>query len=182
MDWLLYVVAAFFVIAGAACVLLVAINLPGTWIMLALAVLIELLDGLYLTADPPVTFGWRVIGVCVALAIIGEILEFISGALGTKYGGGTRRGMIGAIIGGIIGAIVFTPIIPIPLIGTLIGALIGTFAGAAIGEITAEKPQSLRGSIIPASGATLGRILGTVGKAGIAVVMWLVLSVAAFWA
>jgi hypothetical protein len=28
---------------------------------------------------------------------------------------------------------------------------------------------------------TAGRILGTVGKVGIAVVMWLVLSVAAFW-
>lgn len=181
MDWLLYLVATFFVFSGAVCVLLVAINLPGTWIMLGLAVVIELLDRLYLTTDEPVTFGWRVLGVCLALAIVGEVLEFISGAVGTKVGGGTRRGMTGAIVGGIIGAIVFTPLLPVPLIGTLVGALVGTFAGAMFGEISAEQPRTMRGSILPASGATFGRVLGTAGKVGIAVVMWLVLSVAVFW-
>jgi uncharacterized protein len=180
MDWLLYLVGTFFVVAGGVCVLLVAVNLPGTWIMLALAVAIELLDRFYLTADPPVTFGWRIIIICAVLAVLGEILEFISGALGTKFGGGTRRGMIWAVIGGIAGAILFTPVIPVPLIGTLIGALIGTFAGAMFGEITAAEPRSVRGSIIPASGATFGRILGTLGKVCIAVAMWLTLSVAAF--
>jgi len=182
MDWLLYVIATFFVLAGAACVLLVAISLPGTWIMLALAAAIELLDGFYLKDDSPQTFGWRVIAVCFALAIIGELIEFLSGAIGTKVGGGTKRGMGGAIIGGIIGAILLTPLIPIPLLGTLIGALAGTFAGAIVGEISAEQPRSMRSSILPASGATFGRVLGTVGKVGIAVVVWLVLAVAAFWA
>jgi uncharacterized protein len=189
MDWVLYIIAALFALFGAVCVLLVAIGLPGTWIMVAAALLIELFDWLWLTPPvdefgaigPTVTFGWPVLGVGLALALLGELLEFLGGAAGTKLGGGSARGMAGAIIGGIGGAILLTPLLPIPLIGTLIGALIGTFAGAVIGEITAEKAKSLRGSMVPAVGATIGRVVGTLGKGAVGVVMWIVLSAAAFW-
>ena len=58
------------------------------------------------------------------LAGIGELLEAGAGAAGTKMGGGSSRGMLGAIVGGLVGAIVCTPLIPIPVLGTLIGALI----------------------------------------------------------
>jgi uncharacterized protein len=183
MDWIVYLVAALFVLFGGLCVLAVAVSLPGTWIMLAAAVVIELVDDLWLSSpegESAVTFGWRIIGVCAALAVVGEVIEFFAGAAGTKAGGGTRRGMIGAIVGGFVGAIVFTPIIPIPLIGTLIGALIGTFAGAVVAEVTAREAMTVGGSMRPATGALIGRVLGTVGKMAIAVVMWLVLGVSAF--
>lgn len=185
MEWLHYLFVFFFALAGAVCIVLVALSLPGTWIMLALAVLIELTDGLYRTspgaAQSPVTFGWGVLGVCMGLAVIGEILEFFAGALGAKHGGGTRRGMIGAIVGGVVGGLLFTFLLPIPLIGTLVGAVVGTFTGAVVGEVSGETPMTVRGSIRPATGATIGRVLGTVGKVGIALAVWLVLVMAALW-
>lgn len=179
VDWLHYVILIMFALVGAACVLSVAISLPGTWIMLGLAVLIELLDGLYLTGPEPITFGWWVLAVCIGLALFGEVLEFIAGALGAKTGGGTKRGMLGAIVGGFVGGIALTFMLPIPIVGTLVGALLGTLVGAMIGEITAEDAMTVRGSVMPAVGATFGRVLGTVAKVGIAMIVWLVLIVAA---
>lgn len=181
MDWLLYVVASGFVLFGAACVLLAAINLPGTWIMLGAALVIELLDWMYRSSEPSVTFGWWVLGAAFALAIIGELVEFLSGAAGSRFGGGRRRGMIGAVVGGIVGAIIFTPLVPIPIIGTLIGAVVGTFVGALIAEGSGGEPRTLFESIRPASGAAAGRVFGNLAKSVIAGVMWIMLSIAAFW-
>ncbi|HRP62087.1 MAG TPA: DUF456 domain-containing protein, partial [Phycisphaerales bacterium] len=180
VDWLHYVVASLFVILGAGCVISMVLSLPGTWIMLAVAIVIELADGWYRSGDSPITFGWWVLGISAALAALGELFEFLAGAAGAKGGGGTRRGMIGAIVGGVLGAIIFTFAVPILFVGTLLGALVGTFVGAMVGEISAEQPRSLRGSLKPATGATIGRALGTAGKIGAAVVMWVLLSVAAF--
>jgi uncharacterized protein YqgC (DUF456 family) len=117
----------------------------------------------------------------VVLAGLGELIEFAAGAAGAKRGGAGRRGMIGALIGGIVGALLLTPFIPVPVVGTLIGAIIGTFIGAVLGEVTGLEPKTVRGSMKPALGATIGRVAGTVGKMGTAIVVWLTLSVAAFW-
>ncbi len=180
MDWLLYLVAAIFCVLGFGCLVLVVIQLPGTWVMLALAGIIEYCDHFYLADDNPQTFAWWVLGVCVGLAIAGEVLETLASAAGAKRGGATRRGMIGSIIGGIAGALVLTFFIPIPILGSLIGAVIGTFLGAVIGELTsAEREQS--GTLKPAIGATIGRLLGTTSKLALAIAMWIVLSISAFW-
>ena len=178
MQWLHYIVLVLFALVGAGCVLSVVVSLPGTWMLLALAVLIELLDGLYLAGDQ-VTFGWPVLAVCLALGLVGELLEFVAGALGAKAGGGTKRGMAGAILGGFVGGVAFTFLLPIPLVGTLVGALVGTFVGAVVGEISAEEAMPVLRSIRPATGATFGRVLGSVAKVGVAMVIWLVLIVAA---
>jgi hypothetical protein len=187
MEWLLYIVAALFLLAGAGCLALILVSLPGTWIMLLLAGLIEYLDRLYLPVEPTggqVTFGWWVLGACIALAAVGETVELLAGAAGAKGGGASRRGMVGALIGGVLGAIVLTPVFFfIPVLGTLVGAVVGTFIGAVVGEMSAEreKARTLRGSLIPATGATIGRVIGTLSKLGIGIAVWLVLSVAAFW-
>lgn len=190
MEWLTYVVATLFVVLGAACVFLVVIQLPGVWIMLALAGLIEFADRLYLGGPGTWTFKLPVLAPdsplilllgCVVLALIGEGIEFIAGVLGAQKGGASRRGMIGSLIGGIVGVFLFTPIFFfIPLFGSLFGAILGTFVGAVIGELSAER-ATVGGSMRPALGATIGRVIGTTSKVGIALVVWLVLSVAAFW-
>lgn len=182
MDWLLYIIATLFTLLGAGCVVLVIFNLPGTWVMLALAVLIELTDQLYLSPDgPQQTFAWWVLGTAFGLALLGELLEFLAGAAGTKVGGGTKRGMIGALVGGILGVFLLTPLFFwLPVLGVLLGALLGTFIGAVVGEYSAER-ATLRGTMKPAIGATIGRVLGTLGKLAIAIVVWLLLSVDAFW-
>jgi len=95
----------------------------------------------------------------------------------TRGRGGVARP---AIVGGILGVFVFTPFLFfIPVVGSLVGALIGTFIGAYVGELSAEG-ASKRGSVRPATGATIGRVLGTMGKMGTAVVVWVALSASAF--
>jgi uncharacterized protein len=181
MDWTHALVVFFFAIAGAACLLAIPIGLPGTWILLALAALVELGDGVLVRGpEAPITFGWRAIGVGVGLAAVGEAIEAAAGVLGAKWGGATRRGMVGAFAGGIVGAIVASPLIPIPLVGTLVGALLGTFAGALYAEWTAERRRSSQASVRAAGAAVLGRLAGTVGKLAIGVAVWVLLVWTAF--
>lgn len=180
MDWLAYVIASIFALVGLGCLVLIVLALPGAWIMLALAVIIEMIDGLWLSDHEPVTFGWTILLICTAIAGVGELVELIASMAGAKYSGSSNRGMWGALIGGILGAIILTPTIPIPVVGTLIGALIGTFGGAIIGELSLEDAK-FRGTVKPAIGATIGRAFGTGAKLCAAIVIWLTLTVAAFW-
>ena len=187
MDWILYIVAAFFFLIGIGCLLLVVVGLPGGWIMLGLAGAIEYCDQYYLSSDTgaPETFGWWVLGTCLGLMLLGEVIEFVAGVAGAKKGGASRRGMIGSLIGGIVGVFVFAPLFSIvPIIGTifgaLLGALLGTFAGAMIGELSAQE-TTMKDSVKPAFGATVGRVVGTASKLGITIAMWLVLTIFAFW-
>ena len=157
MDWLQYLVAGLFFLLGAGCVVLVVLQLPGGWILLGLAVLIELVDRYYLTQGAQVTFGWWPLGGCGVLLGIGELVEFLAGTLGARRGGASRRGMIGALIGGVIGAVVLAaPLAVIPVLGIVFGAffgaIIGSFAGALIGETSGAAPQTVRGSLRPATG------------------------------
>jgi len=181
MEWLAYIVATVFTLFGAACVASIIVGPPGGWILFGAAAVIELADGLYLSEGNQQTFSWWLLGACLGLLVLSEIIEFAAGAAGAKSGGASNRGMIGALLGGIIGAIVFTPLLPVPIVGTLIGALAGTFIGAVIGEVSGAQPKTVPGSIKPAIGATIGRVVGTVSKIGISIAVWITLSVAAFW-
>ena len=57
MEWIVLLVATLFAVLGLGCLLLVVVGLPGTWIMIGLAVALEIFDGRYLSAADPVTFG-----------------------------------------------------------------------------------------------------------------------------
>ena len=87
MEWLLYVVAACFFVLSAACVVLVVLQLPGGWIMLALAAVIEWLDELYLPAERQPTFPMWLLIVSLGLLLLGELVEFVAAAEGARRGG-----------------------------------------------------------------------------------------------
>lgn len=183
MEWLFYLASTLFVVLGLGSLVLTAIGLPGNWILVGLAVVVELTDHLYMGV-PTETYGWWVIGGCALGVVGGELIETLTGAAGTKVAGGTRRGMTGAVIGGIVGAIVLTPLIPVPIVGTLIGALLGTFTGALIAERShkdRDPEQSIGKDLKAATGATLGRLVGTIAKTVIGVVIWIVLLAVMFW-
>lgn len=169
MTWATLVLGLAFASAGLGCVAITLLGLPGTWLIVGLAIAIELLHPL---------FGWGAIAVAVLLALAGEVVETLAGAVGTRAGGGSSRGMIGAILGGLVGGIAFTGLIPIPIVGTLIGAALGTFAGAAIGELTAEDARG-GGALRAALGATVGRLVGTMGKTLLACAAWTLLTLRA---
>jgi len=181
-----YAVAAVYAFLSALCVMSIFVGLPGTWMMLALAIVVELLDPRWLPGPDATTFGWALLAGCIALALVGEGLELASGMLGTKAGGGTRRGMWGSIAGGLVGATAGTFIVPV--IGTLGGALLGTFLGALWGEMSAARAlddsqatgDRAKDALRPAVAATVSRALGTVAKMGIGATVWVVLAVAAF--
>jgi uncharacterized protein YqgC (DUF456 family) len=177
MEWQAIVLVSFFALVGLFLVVTIPFGLPGMWILLGLAALIELSDTLVVPAPHTVTFGWGVLAWCGGLGVVAEAIEAGAGAAGTRLGGGTRRGMWGAIIGGVVGAILFTIWLPIPLVGTLIGALVGTFAGAFAGEASGEesrhrpRAENLRAALA----ATVGRLAGTLGKTLVATMIWVLL-------
>ena len=102
-----------------------------------------------------------------ALAIIGEVLEFVAGALGVNRLGGTKRGGALSVLGSILGAILGVFVgVPVPFVGSLIAALLfgglGAFGGAVIGERWAGKEWNE--CIQIGWGALCGKLLGTILK------------------
>lgn len=89
-------------------------GVPLSWVGLLL---------FYLTSVVPMNYTF--LGVTLVVAIVVVVLQYAIPALGSKYFGGSKKGMIGATAGLIVGLF-----IPIPF-----GMIIGAFAGAFIGEI-----------------------------------------------
>ena len=168
---MIYLVASIVTVLNLVFLVSVLFNLPGTWMMVLLAVAIEWWQpGEYL-------FGWAVLYTSAGLAMLGELFEFALGAAGTRQAGGSRRAAAIAIAGGIVGAIMGTAL-PVPVAGTLIGASLGAFAGSILGDLWAGRP--LFHSMAAGRGAAVGRFLGTVAKLAIGGVIVIVLGVAAF--
>jgi uncharacterized protein YqgC (DUF456 family) len=153
-------------------VFLVALALPGTWLIVLATGLFAWLRGY------PEILGWPSLSALIGLAVLGEVVEFAAGAAGVKSAGGTKRGAAGAIAGGIVGAIAGTFLIPIPVLGSVLGAAMGSFVGALLGERSAGRTSAEQ--LQAAQGAFWGRLLGTVSKLAIAVVMWILVASALF--
>ena len=172
MDWISIVILLFFALFASACILITLVGLPGAWLMVAGAIIITLCNPFW---NDTQIWSWAIIGAAVGLCVCGEILETAAAGFGAKAGGGTKRGMVGAILGSMIGAFVATFAIPIPLVGTLIGAIVGAFAGALLGELT-HKEIATKGELAKsATGAAIGRVMGILGKSGIAAICFCVL-------
>jgi uncharacterized protein len=136
-------------------VILIVLGLPGLWIMVATAVVYNMV----VPGDP---IGWVTLIAVTALAVVAEVLEFtLAGKYALKYGGSRRAGW-GAIIGGIVGAIVG---FPVPIIGPVIGAFVGSFVGAFAAELT--RGSTAGDATQVAKGALIGRVVSTVLKVGI---------------
>ena len=176
MFWLLVVIL---LLLNAAWLALVALGLPGTWLMVITTALVAWwqwpADS---TTDAPM-IGIGVLAAIVVVATLAEVLELIAGVVGAKATGGGRRGSIGALAGGLIGALAGTFLIPIPLLGSLVGACLGAGLGAWGLELSGGRQQ---GAALKAGvGAGVGRFFGTVAKLAAGVLIWLVVAVAALW-
>jgi hypothetical protein len=147
-------IVLFFFVQLAALVM-IPLGLPGTFLQVAAAVVLAI-------ASDGTLLGWRWVGVFLVLALIGEVVEFLSGQWGTRRFGGSRRAGWGALIGGLVGAVVGG--IPIPVIGAIVMSFVGTFVGALIGEMSA---QGTTPDVRVGLGALLGRAIGVATKLGI---------------
>ena len=172
MPWLeilIWVVSALLLVVNAVGVVMVIMQLPGTWLMLLATALMA---------------GWqteRITWWCVhdlaVLAVLGEIIETFAAARGSAKAGGSKRGAVVALALAIVGAIAGTVIAPV--IGTVIGACVGAGLGSYLGDRWAGRTH--KDATEAGKGAAVGRWWGTIGKVAIAVVMWIVTAVAVFW-
>lgn len=168
---ILYAWAAALAIGNLAFLLLTLLGLPGNWLMIVAAAVVTW------WVDPPLIGKWTFVAV-VLLAALGELIELLAGAMGSRLGGGGRWASLAALIGGVAGAVLGTILIPIPVLGTILGAAIGAFTGSAGVELRAGKS---RGEALRAGrGAAIGHVTGNVSKFALGCVVWLVLTVAAF--
>jgi uncharacterized protein YqgC (DUF456 family) len=179
-PWLYYTLAILLIGGGVLCWLSNLFSLPGNWVLLGLVALFALL----VPEENVRGVSWTAVGILAALAVLGEIVEFVAGAAGAAKRGASRRAilfsLIGAIAGSVLGA---TAGVPIPVIGSMIGALVGgsagAFAGAYLGELWSERPHA--SGMAVGKAAFIGRLWGTVGKFAIGAAMLGVLTVDALF-
>lgn len=147
-------------------------NVPGTWLMILFPAILEWWKpGQFM-------FSWTTLFVAAGLAVLGEVLEFVLGAAGSRQAGGSKRAAALAIVGSIIGGIVGIAL-PVPIVGTLIGACLGAFGGSLIGDLWAGRP--LFQSVEAGRGAAIGRFWGSVAKLAVGAVIGVILTLAAFF-
>jgi uncharacterized protein len=79
----------------------------------------------------------------------------------------------------LVGAVAGTILIPVPLIGTIIGSCVGAGAGAWALEAAGRKTPSVGARIVV--GAGLGRFFGVVSKLAVGGLIWMIITVAAYW-
>ena len=157
------VAAVFYVLIVLVSWLVQLVGLPGNWLIVVTAAIYA-----WLIADGSrAALGWQAVALLVVLALLGELVEFLAGAMGAAKAGGSRRGTVLAIVGSLVGGIVGLFVgIPIPVIGSLVSAILFGGLGAMVGAFLGEswKGRDFDTSIQIGKAAFIGRLLGTVGK------------------
>jgi uncharacterized protein YqgC (DUF456 family) len=165
-----YVWAVLLVVGSFVGWLLNLIGLPGNWLALACC-------AVYAWGGPNegrLNIGWGVVGSLCALALVGELIEFLAGAWGARRAGGSSRGaalaLAGSVVGGFAGMFVG---VPIPVVGPLAGALLFASLGALAGAVVGErwKGRGMDESLRVGNAAFWARMLGTLGKTLVGAVM-----------
>ena len=154
------------------------IALPGNWVAVAL------LAG-YAVFGPQESragIGYAPVIAAFVLALLGEIFEFIAGALGAQKAGASRKSTMLAVVGSMCGAILGAIIgIPVPIIGPVLAAILFGGLGATMGAMFGEwtDGRSWRESWPIGHAAFWGRTFGTIGKvtAGLMIVLIAIASV-----
>ena len=155
MEWVWLGGLVLMALVGVA---LSIVQLPGAWLTIAATAVFDWHFGWH-------RVGWQWLVGFVALATLGEIIEFAASAVMVQRTGASRRAQVGALVGGLTGMVLFTGLVPIPVIGTIAGGMIGCFGGALIGEISIHNDvgKGTRAGI----GATIGRLAGLLVKTSI---------------
>lgn len=163
--------AVLLVVAAGLVWLLNLLSLPGNWAMVAMLTLYVWLG----PSDGRMSAGLAALVVAFCLAILGEVVELIAGAMGAKRAGASRRSTFFALIGSTVGAITGAVVgVPIPAVGSIIAAVlfggIGACLGAMYGEWTDGKPW--KDSWAVGHAAFWGRTFGLFGKLSIGLMIW----------
>jgi uncharacterized protein YqgC (DUF456 family) len=157
----------FFYVVMLAGVLLIPFGVPGQFLVAVAASVFAFLCG----GD---TLSLRIVFVLFGLAILAELIAGGAGFLGAGKAKGSIWSCVGAVVGGITGAIIGSMLLP--FVGSILGVLSGTFFGAYAVEYQRCRQGAQATKV--ASGALVGRIVGTVAKVSIALVMIVIVTIA----
>jgi len=136
-DWIITIVAILLMGLGLAGSILPVV--PGTLLILLAAL------GHKLLATSSVS--WWVFAVMVLIALLGQLTEVLAGVAGSKWLGGGKWGMIGALAGMVVGIFFSIP-----------GLILGPFLGAILGELLIAQ-RGLGASTKSGAGAGMGFFL-----------------------
>ncbi|MBN2560952.1 MAG: DUF456 domain-containing protein [Phycisphaerae bacterium] len=150
VDALLLIALVLLALGGT---FLAALQLPGTWLILASAAGYDWYYGWQ-------RIGWRWLVALAAVAAVAELLDTIASVAAARRAGASRRAAVGALLGGFLGMIILS--VPIPIVGTIAGGLVGCFVGALVAEMTVR--DDIRAGARVGLFATLGRLVGIAGK------------------
>jgi uncharacterized protein len=149
IDLLWWSLVVILIVVGMAGTVLPA--LPGTALILAGIILGAWIDGF-------TRVGAAMVTAITVLAVLSWVLDYVSGLLGARKVGASRKAVVGAMIGTVVG-----------LFGGLIGVLFLPLVGAAIGEYLAIKDQ--RRAVQVGVATWIGIMVGLVAKVVIGFMM-----------
>lgn len=155
-----YVILFFFLLVSFFGLLSHVFGLPGNFIILGASFLLSWYGGFQ---DITVT----TLVVLLALALVGELIEFVLGIYGAKRYKSSNKAILGSIVFGIAGGIIGLPFFL--GIGAVIGAFIGAFVGAFLVDLYIQK--NMDRAMKSGWGAFIGRVGGTVSKAALGMAM-----------
>jgi uncharacterized protein YqgC (DUF456 family) len=170
---MLYVWLMILIVLNAAWLVLVLFGIPGNWLMVLSTCLFA-----WWTWDQRVFSGWTLIAI-TALALAGELVEFLAGMLGARGSGASWRASVAAVFGAILGALFGTFMIPVLFLGTVLGASVG--AGLAVWAVEVARGELAEHSLRRGIGAGVGQFVGTTSKILLGLAIWLIIAIAAFW-
>jgi uncharacterized protein YqgC (DUF456 family) len=153
-------------------------GLPGNWLMV---VSLAVFAAAFPEQETGPGLNWETVAILAGLAVLGEVLEFLSGAA-TVTRGGSRRGavlaMVGSLVGSAVGAAIGAPfLIGLPVV-IVLGACLGAMIGAALGETW--KGRSGQVAVEIGKAAFWSRLFGSLAKLMIGGVILAVGAIAAF--
>lgn len=125
--------------------------LPGIPIMFVVALVFGYVDSWQHLVP------WE-LGVLFGIVLLSLLADFLSGLIGARYGGATRRAVFWGLIGFGIGVLALPPF----------GGFIGLFIGVLVAELIAGRKQLQ--AIRAATGSLLGSIVGMLVSFSLAVV------------
>lgn len=154
---------------------LTVLQLPGNWLIVGCAAFAAWLqpDGQRFDIE------WLTVGIVMALALAGEVIELAAGGLAAQKHGASRRAVMLSLVGGIVGSLAGGSIgSVVPVLGTLIGVVAGGSAGAFTGAYIGEawKGRHDEHAIAVGKAVAIGRLFGTLGKVLVGVAMALVVA------
>tara|TARA_B100000029_G_C17145226_1_gene803919 strand:+ start:73 stop:567 length:495 start_codon:yes stop_codon:yes gene_type:complete len=125
---MLYILIPILIFLSILSIVLIWLNLPGTFINI-------LLSGILVLFFNTANFNILLIGLIICIFF--EILEFLLNTFSIKVYGGKNSSLFISILGSILGACLGSIIFPI--IGTLIGLLLGGYLSVFLNEIKDAK-------------------------------------------